>query len=174
MRSRSLQSGITLIELLIYLSLVGMFFCLTTPFSSSFYKKNQNQVIADGIKNAVRYAKLQAIVRGERLLLTHRVGTEDWSSGMALYVETLSSKKQPIAGELLYEWLWPMSASRVVWNGFQSKHYLRFGPNLSQSIVNGTFVIDGNGLNPIRLVVNRMGRVSDGGHDAGQRTLPIS
>lgn len=160
MRSTYTQSGISLIELLIYLTIVGMLFCLTTPFAPSFYKKNELQVIVDEIKSAIRYAKLQAIIRGECLILTHRSGTSDWSSGMALYVEKLSSRKQPVRESLLYEWRWQAVGSHVAWNGFQSKDYLRFGPDLNQSVVNGTFLIDVDSQHPIRLIVNRLGRVS--------------
>lgn len=154
------QSGVTLVELMICLAIIGIICCVALPLTPKLYKQNQSQVIEDQIRYAIRLAKMQAIIRGERLILTHRNDTLDWSSGMALYVEKSSHKKLPEHGQLLHEWQWPKSLVSVEWKGFQSKNYLRFEPELSHSAINGVFYI-AVGNEPLKkLVINRIGRVS--------------
>jgi len=153
-RRFTLQLGLTLVELLICLTIVALVCCFTAPFTPSLFQKSQSDVLMDDIRNAIHYAKLQAVLRGHRLILMHQPDTVDWSSGMALYEDQGKLKKQ-----LIHEWRWPTFKGHVIWHGLQSKHYLRFEPDLNQSTVNGTFVIEMNQHKSLKLVVNRLGRV---------------
>lgn len=153
--------GVTLIELLVCLAIMGMIGWLAMPFSPSFYQKNQLHVIVDEMKSAIRYAKLQAIIRGKYVILTPKADLNNWSSGMALYMENATAHPWSTSrGELIYEWTWPSTGTHIVWHGFQSNDYLRFAPELSQSAVNGSFLIDINHQHQIKLMVNRLGRVT--------------
>lgn len=147
-------SGMTLVELLVCLTIIGVLFSFASPFGPTLYKKNQLQVITDQIKSAIRYAKLQAIIHGEHVILSYRPNTKEWSSGIALYTEHPHALKT-----LIHEWTWPTSGCHITWQGFQSNQYLRFAPELSESAVNGTFIIELAQQKSTKLIINRIGRV---------------
>ena len=156
-RKGASTSGFSLLELLVGFSLLAIILCFSLPFGSSLYKKNQLQIITNEIKEAIRYAKIQTILTGDRLILTHLSDKKDWSEGMSLFVE--NTKHQPTS-KLLYEWHWPSSGVHITWQGFQSKDYLTFTPDITSSAVNGIFIISNSKHEQKKLVVNRLGRVA--------------
>ena len=156
-RKEATTSGFSLLELLIGFSLLAIILCFSLPFAPSLYKKNQLQIITDQINEAIRFAKIQTILTGDRLILTHLGDKKDWSEGVGLFVE--NSKHQPTA-KSLYEWRWPSSGVHITWQGFQSKDYLLFTPDITSSAVNGFFIISNSMQQRKKLVVNRLGRAS--------------
>ncbi len=129
----------------------------SVPFAQSFYKKNQLQQVADEIKTAIHTAKMQALLRHDKLVLSPLTGFTDWSKGMLLFVDNAKhhySQKD----KLLHEWHWTPKGIQVSWHGFQSKDYLLFATDLSCSTTNGYFMIKNN-LQQVKLVINRVGRV---------------
>jgi type IV fimbrial biogenesis protein FimT len=156
----SKDKGFTILELLLGFSLLAIILCFSLPFTPSLYKKNQLQIITDEIKEAIRFAKMQAILTGDTLILTHLADKKNWSEGIILFVD--NPKHQPSSdAKLLHEWRWPSSGVHITWRGFQSKDYLLFTPDITSSTVNGTFIIS-NLKQQNKLVVNRLGRVRNG------------
>jgi len=144
------QKGLTFIEVILCLAILGILVCFGTPFTSSLYKKNELQVVKDDIRGAIRLAKMTALVRGKPVRLTHRLGATDWSSGIVL---------SSLDGAVLYEWQWRNKGLSVIWHGFQSREYLLFSPNLNNSAVNGYFLMEDNKKQVSKITVNRLGQV---------------
>lgn len=148
----------TLIELLISLSLLAILLFFTIPFESSLHQKNQIQVIQEEIKSAVRYAKTQALISGNTLILTPSNDSNDWSDGMRLFKD--NAKHQYTSKDaVIHAWHWNSSGIQVTWRGFQSNHYLLFSTDVSKNAVNGSFLIESNAKYAAKLVINKLGRV---------------
>ena len=148
----------TLIELLLSLTLLAILLFFAVPFASSMHEKNQIQVIQDDIRSAIRFAKTQAMISGNNILLTPLPDSNDWSNGMLLFVDNpkhhYTADTQP-----LQKWQWFSSGIQVTWKGFQSSHYLLFSADLSKNATNGTFIIRNQSQIRVKLVVNRLGMV---------------
>jgi len=151
----------TLIELLLSLSILATILFFTIPFESSLHQKNQVQVIQDGIKGAVRYAKTQALISGSNIILTPLQNTNDWSDGMLLCMDNAKHRCIP-DDKLIHEWHWLSPGIHVGWRGFQSRHYLLFSADASQNAVNGSFTIKSNSKYAVKLVINKLGRIKKG------------
>lgn len=129
------------------------------PFVSSLYQKNQLQVRQDDIKASIQFAKIQAQVRHQNLLLAPIAGNHDWSAGMRLFVDN-AQHRYTAKEDVLQEWHWKKaSAIFISWHGFQSDHYLLFNAENSKNVINGYFLIQINSKLVIKLIVNRLGRV---------------
>ena len=105
------------------LSILVMVLFFSIPFVSSLYQKNQLQVRQDDIKASIQFAKIQAQVRHQNLLLTPIAGNNDWSAGMRLFVDNAQHRYTP-KEKVLHEWHWKASDISISWHGFQSDHYL--------------------------------------------------
>lgn len=143
-----MSKGMTFIELLICLSIISIIFCFNTPLSSLLYQTNQLQVVANEIKSAIQYAKIQAINRHEQIILAPLPLTHDWSTGIAVLAN----------GQILQTWPWQIHGLSVVWHGFQSHDYLLCTYDVNRSSMNGFFLLSANNQQ-IKLVINRLGRV---------------
>ena len=150
--------GMTLIELLVSLSLLAILLFFSLPFAPSLYNKNQLQVVTDEVSSAIHFAKIQALLTGDVLVLSPLSGgRNDWSHGMLLFVD--NPKHQYMSDDkLLHEWHWNSNVVRVFWHGFQSDEYVLFAADISHSTTNGYFIIK-NDTKQLKLVVNRLGRV---------------
>lgn len=151
-------SGFTLLELLVCLSLVAIVFFFALPFGASLHHKNQLETLIDSVSNGITIAKTQALARGETLVLSPLNDSTDWSQGMWLFVDNQQHTYRPGA-KLLYEWHWQAEGVSMIWHGFQSDNYLLFTPDIARNTVNGYFLIKHGHQPPIKLVVNRLGRV---------------
>ena len=158
MRSRSI--GLTLIELLFSLSILAILICSGASFAPALYKKNQLQRVSDEIKGAIQWSRLQAPLMGEWLALTPLPNSHDWSEGMLLFVDNAQHQYKQDT-KLLHEWHWNAGAVHIDWQGFQSIHYLLFTPNMSSNVINGHFIMKNTMQQKIKLIVNRLGRVSE-------------
>lgn len=150
--------GFTLLELLTALIVFGILCGFGLTYLSASQSKNQLQVVADEIKQAIHYAKIEALVNAHTVTLSPRTQNNDWSDGMLLFVDNQLHHNEPET-KLIREWKWRASAVHVHWHGFESSHYLRFSPNLMSRGCNGYFIIENNQSKRIKLVVNRLGRV---------------
>lgn len=151
--------GFTLLELLISLSILSIVCLFSLPFLSSFYQQNQLQVTQQEIQEAIRFAKTQAYLMQESLLLVPIDSRDDWSSGMRLLVDNPQHRYTPQA-RVLHEWHLRSANIHIHWQGFQSNRYLLFSENLRHHAVNGYFLIQINNGLMRKIVVNRLGCVT--------------
>ncbi len=128
------------------------------PALYSLHQKNQVQVIQDDIKSAIRFGTSEALISGNNLILTPLKNSNDWSDGILLFVDNTKHRYTPDV-KLLREWRWQSPNVRVIWQGFQSNNYLLFSSDISQNAMNGYFEISSKTQQPVKLVINRLGRV---------------
>ena len=152
------QSGLTLIEILIGLSLFSVIFLISISFYSSLHKKIELSIIVEEIKGAIQFAKLEAMIEGENLVLAPIFNSKDWSEGIILFVDN-KEHKYLANSKIIHEWHWGKSKVHVSWKGFQSSNYLLFSNELSRMAVNGNFIIKNLIGGQVKLIVNRIGRV---------------
>lgn len=124
---------------------------------ASFYQKHQLQARAEEVKQIIRFARSQALNQQKTLLLAP-LCQQNWSQGMRLCIDNPEHQCQTDQ-VALHEWHWFAQNIHVKWQGFQSKHFLRFAHDLSQSAANGHFKIENNAHQAVVLQVNRLGRV---------------
>ncbi|MFW2569987.1 GspH/FimT family pseudopilin [Legionella sp. 29fVS95] len=152
------RHGLTLIELLISMALLVFLCFLCVPWGAMLYQRNQLQVREKEIITALYYARNTALVRGVRLALTPLPDSNDWSQGMILFVDNKNHQFHT-GCELLHQWHWPQSSITLGWHGFHSKDYLLFSSELKRMVTSGHFLLQNPQSGPIKLVVNRFGRV---------------
>lgn len=150
--------GLTLIELLISMALIVFLCFLCVPSGAMLYQRNQLQVREREIITALHYARNSALLLGVRLALTPLPDSNDWSQGMILFVDNKNHQFHT-GSELLQQWHWPQSRIKLGWHGFHSKDYLLFSSELKQMVTSGHFLLQNPHSEPIKLVVNRFGRV---------------
>ena len=141
--------GFSLLELLICLSVVTILLLGTMASTRPLNIKNKREIIADEIKGAIGFAKMQSLLCESDILLKSLSDNEDWSQGMRLWRDN----------HLLREWQWASDGIIITWQGFQSSHYLLFSADMSRNALNGTFKIIDNDLKSSKLIVNRLGKV---------------
>lgn len=151
-------SGFTLLEVITTLLILGIVCCYGLSFLPSLLNKNQMEVVADEIKQAIHIAKIEALINARTVILKPLTEEGDWSSGMALCVEDPSHHVKNDT-MLLREWHWRKGVIRVTWQGFESKQWLRVSPSLAERAVNGQFIVRDNARRQIKLIINRLGRV---------------
>ena len=151
--------GFTLIELLVCLAILSALFFFV-PISSLFYQHNQIEVTCEDIKNAIRYARNVALLKGVPLALTPLPGTSDWSEGMILFIDN-PLHQYNAHDELIYQWQWRHPGIQIEWKGFRSTQYLTFSTLLNESTSNGTFHVFSNHSEQRKLIVNRLGRIRE-------------
>lgn len=149
--------GITLIELIISVAIMGILMCFSV---SLFHHTVSVQERTHDLTSILAYARLQAFLREETLILAPLVATEhhDWSMGIRLFVkegETLPSKPRRI----IHAWQWPASEYTLSWSGFQSKDYILIDHDSGKLAMNGYFLLKNSHGILNQVYVNRFGRV---------------
>lgn len=150
--------GFSLIEILTALIIFGILCAYGLSFLSSLMSKNQHEVVADEIIQAIQFAKIEALTHARVLALTPISEDDDWSKGMRLFEDNKAHRYEP-QSTLIREWRWGHSSIKVTWHGFESTAYLRFTPDLLARSANGKFVVQDGEKHQITLVINRLGRV---------------
>jgi prepilin-type N-terminal cleavage/methylation domain-containing protein len=145
------HKAFTLIEVLAGLSIFAILLFFAIPFERSLHQKNRIQIVQDEIRGAVRYARAQAIITGNNIILKPLQDSADWSKGIRMFAAA--------NGELIHEWHWNFPGIHVAWQGFQSSHYLLFSADASQNAVNGSFWIESESQRVVKIVLNKLGRI---------------
>ncbi|MGV3740113.1 MAG: pilus assembly FimT family protein [Gammaproteobacteria bacterium] len=147
--------GFTLLEFLVVIFFMSLIFAFSLPLTSKWYQDHLVWVIQKNIEQAIEQGTQESLILGEplRLIPLH---DQAWRSGLMLVRESdLANKKQ----DPLHIWQWPNTVYHIIWHGFLSNTYLRFTPDLSQSAMNGYFLIENSAHHGVKMVVNRIGRV---------------
>lgn len=151
--------GLTFIELLISLILMGMIFLSGLFVWGKSSHKNHMKARAKEISMAIRFARNLALVKNLSLVLAPLPNEDNWSKGMILFVDN-KTHRYTDKDKLIYQWQWSSASVQVIWHGFYSDHYLLFAAQLKHAATSGHFLIESPLNDPIKLVVNRIGRVN--------------
>ncbi|AUH72882.1 GspH/FimT family pseudopilin [Legionella sainthelensi] len=148
--------GFTLLELLITMTLFASLLTISISSYSYFMRKNEQQIIIDELRNAMQYAKVQAMINGNSVFLMPLDVSLNWSKGMTLNF----LNKQTNQVEVIYQWQWSHPRWSLHWIGVSSDNKIVFSHNPSQAMCNGHFsLINNNTHEQITLTLNRLGRI---------------
>jgi prepilin-type N-terminal cleavage/methylation domain-containing protein len=151
--SRSKSVGFTLIEVLLVL-LITSILCLIGYSTLPSYRQYQNEQFVENTLLAVlRFARNQALFHQRSVQVSPLSPTHDWSLGVRVALLPLQENNY------LYTVSWSYPAIQVRWQGFLSKQYLVFSPNLAEAATNGHFLLFREGVCKKKIIVNRIGRV---------------
>lgn len=150
-QSRSYQTGLTWIELLVTLAICGVLLSVGTPSLKTWYVTQSKYRMLEDMKRGLAYARTEAFLQGETLVLRPTQGSTDWSSGMQLQSEK-DSKIQHV-------WHWRTMGMHLTWHGFLKSEGLIISPNPGRLAMNGYFLLESSSVSPERWVVNRFGRI---------------
>lgn len=91
-QTRTLQSGFTLIELMLVLAIAGILLAVGIPSFRETIRNNQMTSSANETVGAFQYARTQAITRGGDVFIESRSGTDsDWQSGLRIWLDSDAS-----------------------------------------------------------------------------------
>jgi len=161
MISHQTYCGMTLIELLMNLAVVAILACFSVPLLFSDTAQHVIEERKKELKYILSYARAQALLREETLILAPLKNTidNDWSEGLRLYVQN-GRALPPKRKHTVHEWHWPKSRFKLYWFGFQSKNYLLINPDSSKLAMNGYFLVKKNQDILSKMHVSRFGRLS--------------
>lgn len=151
--------GFTLIELLITLSIAAVLLMFVVPIGRDFLLKNTISARTEEIVSALHYARHQAELTGETLILTPQ--PQGWASGMLLFVDKNGNHDYDESDQLLFQWQWDETDFSLRWQGLYDD-YLLFTPTGLNSVLGGTFYLcplNETEVNGKDILMNRLGRI---------------
>lgn len=154
--------GITLLEMLVVLAIIMGFIMTVIPMGRAFYLKNQLENRVNAIVFTVKYAKQQALLRHQTLILRPLSEKQGWSKGMRLFISKNGDTSYRHGDNILREWHWPKGLPTITWQGFSSQDYLRFSLSIRHSMLNGHFLLalpDIKEAEYKKIIINRLGRI---------------
>jgi prepilin-type N-terminal cleavage/methylation domain-containing protein len=151
--------GLTLIELLAGLMIISIMFAFCIPLGLSLYGKTQLKQLENELGIAIRFARNMALLKHLPLVLTPLPNSNNWSDGMILFVDN-KNHQYTEADQIIHQWNWQKLKVQLSWFGFRSNNYLIFSSTLNHSTANGHFILRNNEGDSLKLVINRLGRVT--------------
>ncbi|MFC3909656.1 GspH/FimT family protein [Legionella dresdenensis] len=153
----SRYKAFTLIELLVTVVVVSLLTGILIPSISSFYRKNQLDVVERELAAAIQFARDTALKKNYPLVLMP-INKNNWAEGMILFQD---NRQHRYTGkeQVFFQWQWPYAGLKISWHGFQSDDFLLFANNLYNSAINGQFSLTQNNLPAKKVVINRIGRL---------------
>lgn len=145
-----MNKGFSLVELLSVLLILSLL-CLTVmSFQQATVRKIHKQDILSQFSQSLLFARNEAQLRGEALILRASHG-DDWSKGYVLI-----DKKN----RLIHQWQAIRGGWAISWSGFYSKKDIIISNSLQTSAMNGYFLLTHQQQSvPVKLVLNRLGRL---------------
>jgi type IV fimbrial biogenesis protein FimT len=153
MKGLSVVRGISLLEMLIVITLTGIFAAFAVPALSDLVERNRTRALADLLRSSLAQARAHSVVTQQDMLVcgsSDGVGCDGgWSTGW-LVISPLPDA-EPISVHQL------SAVDRLHWQGFSG--VIRFRSNGTAPLSNGRFVIcRGKQGVAWQLVMNRQGR----------------
>tara|TARA_R110000868_G_scaffold8205_9_gene42834 strand:- start:11293 stop:11811 length:519 start_codon:yes stop_codon:yes gene_type:complete len=148
------KKGLTLIEVLVVIALLGIVAAIALPNMKSFMQKQQANSVMHTLNSAIHYARSEAVKTGEIVGLCGSDDGEtcssDWSKGYIIYLVE--------SNELLRSYL--ITHGHLQWRAFPTSQYLQFIPSGFSKQQNGTFVYCSADKSLAQaLIVSQTGRV---------------
>lgn len=155
-------SGISLIELLVALTLLGLLTTLGMPSLGGALEQRRLDAARDQLATSIRLARGEAISRNQAVVMAPRGGL--WSEGWQVFVDS-NQNAQLDAGDTLLQEDAAAKAAVIRATG-ELARYLRYNPMGESERVDGGFLAGTLRLCPAspaqpgrRLIINRVGRL---------------
>jgi type IV fimbrial biogenesis protein FimT len=173
------QNGLTLIELLIYIAILGIITALSVSGFQSLISHKKSDAYLEQLKAFISVAQKIAIDRKQAVTICPSINqngcdTSDWSMGLIMFLDMNSDRKIE-SNDALIEVMPGVTKGDVLsYRGFGSQSVIKFEPNGFFSSSNGTFRYCSliNGMPDVQgIYISRTGRVRDAVDDKGRTTL---
>lgn len=166
-----MKKGMSLIEILIALSIIGISAMLAIPSFSELIQSYRLQSVALQLEQDLRFAKYSANQKKMRVSLCiakdmlHCVdqASNDWRQGWILFLDP-HNNFQPIPENIL-RFREPIHASVAVMSSYNIQHGIqfnsgkKFGRSLGSGLANGYFIICNKNKIAHKLILNIYGRL---------------
>jgi prepilin-type N-terminal cleavage/methylation domain-containing protein len=154
-RFKQQHAGLTWVEVLVTLAILGILLSAGVPSWRALQTQQAERRLLNDVERVLVFARNQAFLRGEALVLLPRVASEGWSSGMVLELKnTLGAHV-----EQLHTWRWHYPSMHLTWHGFLGDDALVVAHSPARLAMNGHFVLEKENTPPRRWVVNRFGTI---------------
>jgi type IV fimbrial biogenesis protein FimT len=96
------EAGVTLIEMMVAIAVMGVLLALAAPSFTETIRKNRIESAAQGFLNALNFARTEAIRRG--MAVTVRKSGSQWENGYLAFVDANKNGEQDSSEETLRSW----------------------------------------------------------------------
>ena len=135
------QSGITLINLLIKITLVAALLATGLPAISTFFASNQANNTYYQIQTLIQFARIQSVNYRSQVLLCPTNNETDchnnWNQPLMIFVDINNDEKRNANEPLLQTKPSLSKDEQIIWKASGSNRYLRFKPDGSTRNQNG-------------------------------------
>src|SRR4051812_18126052 len=98
--------GFTLLEHILSLAIFSILVAFGMNWLIPLYHKNQANMIADELTQAVHYAKIEALTKAHTVTLAPLHIEQGWTAGVVLFIDTPNHQMSKDINPLR-EWQWP-------------------------------------------------------------------
>jgi type IV fimbrial biogenesis protein FimT len=158
-------SGITLLELLMTVCIIGVVLGFAVPSFTEFIRENRMATIANQLVSALAYARSEAIKRGVQVTMKHKDATPKvWETGWDIFTDINRNGVQDISDKLLitaemlpYGYTLRTGANYANWVAYRETGSFRS----SSGLINDTFRLcdSTKQITKSRAIIIKMGRV---------------
>lgn len=148
---RSLNSGWTLIELMLTGVIVALLACSSGMVLRDMQLRHARYFFKRNIALVLNYSRIQAQLLHANCVLEPLTTDANWSSGARL----LSIKTH----EILHEWHWHDAGCTLTWRGFHAEDTIMVASEVNALAMNGYFVMQCLSFDQEKIKVSRLGRV---------------
>ncbi len=90
----SRDSGVTLIEMLVAVSIMAILLAVGIPGMQDYFTRNRLDSAAGEFMGSLAYARSEAIRRGTRVVLRNSAGNKNWGAGWTMFVDCNNNNLQ--------------------------------------------------------------------------------
>ncbi|MFZ4077559.1 MAG: pilus assembly FimT family protein [Legionellaceae bacterium] len=150
--------GFTLLECLVVILIVSGLLCVAVPFFKERVDTNNTTTLVHDIESMLLFARSEAFLRHQTLVLRPLSSDANWAEGAALYIETKAQRPQE-REKMLHVFHWRQKTQGMHWHGFASPDDLVIFPTLKTLAMNGYFEVIGKGKPSQKICISRFGQV---------------
>jgi len=160
------QTGVTLIELLVTLSIAVILMTIAVPGFQDFFRRNRVEGAASNLVAALNYARSEAIRRGVRVTVcgssNPQAATPDcvanaWSAGWIVFVDGVDPRGARNNGDEVLR-IQALSDLSITAGGNIAKAVTFLASGRPHGVANDTFVVCAGGVRR-HVILNAAGRV---------------
>jgi Tfp pilus assembly protein FimT len=149
-------AGLTWVEILVTLAIVSVLLSAGVSHWRGLQTQYAERRLLNDVARVLTYARNQAFLHAETLVLLPRVPADGWSSGMVL---EFKHPAQDDRAQRLHTWRWHYPNVHLSWHGFLGEDTLVVDHSPAQLAMNGYFLVENSGSKQVRWVVSRFGRI---------------
>lgn len=159
------QVGLSLVNLLITLSILGIITSFAIPGFSALINQQKAVSTINQLIGTLQFARLSALERGKTITLCPKANNtecgKDWSQGIIVFEDLNKNGVLEPSEQLIRVAQFIPQGARLKWVSFGSNNYLRYANDGSTINQNGSFTFcpsNNDNLYARVIIINRSGR----------------